>query len=86
MAKAVPYNDQIKQRPFLKQKSQFMTDFTGDEEIKLEGELDEKIIQAQQELKEEMQMMSSVLYDLKNAWWVYDTRIHGYLQLVPLST
>jgi len=24
-------------------------------------------------------MMSSVLYDLKNAWWVYDTRIHGYL-------
>lgn len=79
MAKAVPYNDQIKQRPFLKQKSQFMTDFTGDEEIKLEGELDEKMIQAQQELKEEMQMMSSVLYDLKNAWWVYDTWIHGYL-------
>ena len=50
-----------------------MTDFTADEELKFEGEPDEKLIQAQQELKEEMQMMSSVLYDLKNAWWVYDT-------------
>lgn len=31
-------------------------------------------------------MMSSVLYDMKHAWYIYDTRIHGYLQLVPSST
>jgi len=37
-------------------------------------------------LKEELQMMSSILYDMKSAWYIYDTRIHGYLQQVPLST
>lgn len=45
VAKAIPYNDLIKQKPFMK-KSTFMSDFTGDEEVKLEGELDEKLIQA----------------------------------------
>lgn len=53
-------------------KTNFMKDFTGEEVVKSEEE-ELKAQAYQQELKEQEQMMSSILYDMKQAWYIYDT-------------
>jgi len=45
LAKGISYNDVVKQRPFLQNKT-FIKEFTGEEEAKTEGELDEQMIRS----------------------------------------